>query len=85
MLNERGIFRTKLNICAGTFFTSIKPYFKTYILNSIQLLLGSIFYTTHPFMKKLTTLKTSGEVSYLLIQILWSKHFLKNDGALFNI
>ena len=32
---------------------------KTY--NSIELPLGSIFYTIHPFVKKLATLKTSGE------------------------
>ena len=42
------------------FFTFIKPYFKN-ILNSIELPLGSIFYTTHPFVKKLTTVKTLGE------------------------
>ena len=42
------------------FFTSVKPYFK-YVLNSIEFPLGSIFYTTHPFVKKLTTVKTSGE------------------------
>ena len=52
---------TKLNIYDGTFFTSVKPYFKN-VLNLIQLLLGSIFYTTHPFVKKLTTLETTGEV-----------------------
>ena len=42
------------------FFTSVKPYFIN-VLNSIELPLGSIFYTTHPFVKKLTTVKTSGE------------------------
>ena len=31
------------------------------ILNSIKLPLGSTFYTTHPFMKKLTTEETSRE------------------------
>ena len=36
------------------FFTSVKPYFKN-VLNSIELPLGSIFYTTHPFVKKPTT------------------------------
>ena len=35
-------------------------YFKI-ILNLIKLPLGSIFYKTHPFMLKLTTVKTSGE------------------------
>ena len=29
--------------------------------NSIELPIGSIFYTTQPFMKKLTTVKTLGE------------------------
>ena len=42
------------------FFTSVKPYFKN-VLNSIELPLCSVFYTTHPFVKNLTTLKTSGE------------------------
>ena len=31
------------------------------VLNSIKLHLGSIFYKTHPFVKKLTTVKTSRE------------------------
>ena len=43
---HRGIFRTKLNIYNGAFFTSVKPYFKN-VLNSIELPLGCIFYTTH--------------------------------------
>ena len=38
----------------GAFFTSVKPYFKN-IVNSIKLPLGSIFYTTLSFVKKLTT------------------------------
>ena len=59
-LIHRGIFRTKSNIYSGAFFTSVKPYFKN-VLNLIKLPLGSIFYTTHPFVKKPTTLKTSGE------------------------
>ena len=43
------------------FFTSVKAYFKN-ALNSIELSLGSIFfYLTHPFMKKLTTVKNTGE------------------------
>ena len=42
------------------FLTLVKPYFKN-ILNSIELPLGSTFYTTHPFVKKLTAVKTSGE------------------------
>ena len=59
MLTEN-IFRTKSNIYDGAFSTLVKPYFKN-ILNSIKLPLGSIFYTTHIFVKKFTTLKTSGE------------------------
>ena len=50
-----GIFRTKSKIYSGAFFPSVKPYFKN-VLNSIELPLGSIFYTTHPFVKKLTKL-----------------------------
>ena len=42
------------NVYDGAFFTSVKPYFKN-VVNSIELPLGSIFYTTHPFVKKLTT------------------------------
>ena len=42
------------------FFTLVKPCFIN-ILNSIELPLGSIFYTTHPFVKNFTTVKTSGE------------------------
>ena len=33
----------------------------------MELPLGSIFYTTHSFMKKLTTVKTWGEKSLMLI------------------
>ena len=39
---------------------------KTY--NSIELPLGSIFYTIHPFVKKLATLKTSGESLMLTME-----------------
>ena len=49
----RGIFRTKSNIYDRAFFTLVKPYFKN-VLNSIKLPLGSMVYTTHTFMKKLT-------------------------------
>ena len=42
------------------FFTSAKPYFKN-VLNLIELPFGSIFYTTHIFVKKFTSVKTSGE------------------------
>ena len=104
---QRGIFRTKLSIYSGAFFTLVKSYFKN-VLNSIELPFGSIFYTTHPFRKKLATVKTSGKkvltmelfffkicrkcqnhlclycFLFSLFQILWSKHFFKNNGALFN-
>ena len=53
---HRRVFRTKSNIYNGTFFTSGKLYFKN-VVNSIELPLGSMFYTTHPFEKKLTTVK----------------------------
>ena len=65
---HRGIFRTKSNIYRGAFFTSVKPYFKN-VLNSIELPLRSIFHTTNPFVKKLTTLKNSGE------KVLTMEHF----------
>ena len=56
----RGIFRTKLRIYNEAIFTLVKPYFKN-VPNLIELPLSCIFYTTHPFVKKLTTLKTLGE------------------------
>ena len=52
---HRGIFRTKLNIYDGAFFVLAKPYFKNLTFNSIEFPLGSIFYTTHHLVKKLTT------------------------------
>ena len=79
---HRGIFRTKLNIYDGAFFSSIKPYFKN-VLNLIQLPLGSIFLHNSPFREKTYNSENFGR-SYSLFQILWSKHFFKNDGALFN-
>ena len=59
-LCSQSIFKTKSDIYDGAFFTSVKPYFKN-VLNLIKFPLGSIFYTTHPFVKKPTTLKTLGE------------------------
>ena len=53
-------FRTKQNIYDGNFLTLVKPYFKN-VLNSIKLSLGSIFFTIHPFVKKLTTVKSLGK------------------------
>ena len=52
--NKSSNFRTKSNIYDGAFFTSVKSYFKN-VLNSIELPRGSIFWTTHPFVRKLTT------------------------------
>ena len=48
-------------------FTSVKPYFKN-VLSSIELPLGSIFYATHPFVKKLRTVKTGREILLLMIE-----------------
>ena len=59
-LCSQSIFRTKSDIYDGAFFTSVKPYFKN-VLNSIKLPLGSIFYTTHSFLKKLIAMKTLGK------------------------
>ena len=42
------------------FLNSVMSYFKN-VLNSIKLPLGSIFYTTQPFVKKLSNEKSSGE------------------------
>ena len=39
------------------FLTLAELYFKN-VFNSTELPLGSIFYTTHSFVKKLTTVKT---------------------------
>ena len=57
---HKGIFRTKLSIYNGSFFNSVKPYFEN-VLNSVELPSGSNFCTTHPFTKKLVTVKTLGE------------------------
>ena len=59
----RGIFRIKLEIYDGAFFTSVKPYFKN-VLNSIKLPLGSIFYS--PFREKAYNCKNFGRKSLLL-------------------
>ena len=42
------------------FLLRISHIFKK-VLNSIELPLGSILYTTHPFVKRLATVKASGE------------------------
>ena len=52
---HRGIFKTKLNICDGAFFTLVKPYFKN-ILNQITFRFH--FLHNSPFRKKLTTMKS---------------------------
>ena len=57
---HKEIFRTKSNIYNGAFFTLVKPNFKN-VLNSIELPLGSVFCITHPFVKNLANVKTSGE------------------------
>ena len=41
----------------------------SHILKMIELSLGFFFYTTHSVMKKLTTLKTSGEKVLLKIEL----------------
>ena len=46
---HRGIFKTKLNICDGAFFTLVKPYFKN-ILNQITFRFH--FLHNSPFRKK---------------------------------
>ena len=56
--------RTKSSNYHGAFFASVKPYFKS-VLNSMELPLGCIFCTTHSFLKKLATVKTSGENSFV--------------------
>ena len=59
-----------LNMCDAAFFTLVMLYSKN-ILYSIELPLNSIFYTTHPFMKKLTTLKTSRKKVLLTMGLLF--------------
>ena len=63
--------QNQVKICNGAFFTSVKPYFKN-VLNSIELPLSFVFYTTHPFVKNLAILKTSREKLFLLTM----EHFL---------
>ena len=60
MLTDVYLEPRRISIYIGAFFTSVKPYFKN-VLNSIELPLSSFFYITHPFLKKLTTLKNLGE------------------------
>ena len=72
-----------LSLKLGKYFTpyiinySVKPYFKN-LLNSIELPLGSIFYTTQPFVKKLTTVKTLREKD------LTKEHFFFRNSKLRN-
>ena len=61
----------------GAFFTSVKPYFKN-ILNLIELPLSYIFHMTQPFVKKLTTLKTSGEKVFYKKKKYFKKTKLRN-------
>ena len=64
---HRGIVRTKSNICDGSFITSVKPYFKN-VFSSIELPLGSIFYITHTFVKKLITENFGRKILLLTIE-----------------
>ena len=57
-----------------SFFTSIK------LLNSIELPLGSIFYTSHPFVKKLVTVKTLGVIVFRTSEVI-----VKNGTIFFEI
>ena len=56
------------------FFTSVKPYFKN-ILNLVELPVGSIFYTTQPFGKKLVTVETWVKKSFLTVEKIFSSKF----------
>ena len=60
---HRAVFRTKPNIYDVAFFSSVKPYLEN-VLNLIELPLSSIFCTIHPFVKKLTAVKTSEEKGF---------------------
>ena len=69
---RRGIFRTKSKIYERAFFTSVKPYFKN-VLNSIELPLGSMVYTTHTFVKKLTAENFGRKILLLTMEQFFSK------------
>ena len=60
---------TQVKHLRWSFLTSVKPYFKN-VLSLIELPLGSIYYATHPFMKKLTTEN-------------WEKNSFLNNRAVF--
>ena len=62
---HKWIFKTKSNIYNGAFFNSVKPYFKS-VLNSIELLLGSIFYS--PFRVKAYNCENFRRKSLLTIE-----------------
>ena len=62
---HRGVFRTKLNIYNGAFFTLVKPYFKN-VLNSIALLLGSNFLHNSLFHEKTDNCENFGRKSLFL-------------------
>ena len=57
------------------FSLQLSHILKKYILNLIKLPIGSIFYTTHHFVKKPTTLKTLGEKELLLIELFFFSDF----------
>ena len=71
--------QNKSNIYNGAFFTFVKSYFKN-VLNSIELPLSSIFYTTHPFVKKLNNSENFGRKSVLLTM----EHFFSRNSKLHN-
>ena len=73
-----------MNICDGAFFTSVKPYFKN-VLNSIELPLSSIFYASHPFVKKTYNSENFGRISPLLtMEHFFSKFKIMQWDGIFN-
>ena len=64
------------------FFTLVKPYINN-ILNLIELPLNCIFYTTHSFVKKVTTVKTL-EKKLTIEQIFFSKFEILQWNAIIN-
>ena len=73
-----------MNINDGAFFTSVKPYFKN-VLNSIELPLSSIFYTSHPFLKKTYNSENFRRKSLLLtMEHFFSKFEITQWNGTFN-
>ena len=65
-------FRTTSNIHDGAFFTLVKGYFKN-VLDSVELPLGSIVYTIHTVVKKLTAEKFERKSLLLTMEQFLSK------------